>query len=317
MSKVRWKSIIVVVNNPFAREQPALTKAAAIARRCGARLLLFNSFMVPQPVSDVPMDSREQIIGAAIRQRRKRLQELASALDLRGARYVVEWDYPAHEAIVRQVLKTKPDLLVTDSHRHGRLARLLLANTDWELMRTCPCPMWFVRSGTLPQRSKVLVAVDPRHSHAKPARLDDRLLKTAAALTEQLEGDVRVVHAYETPASSIPSMLMEPIRLPISPERTREFIASTTRVVNRLCAKHGIDTGECIVQEGITRDVIAAVAQRQGADLLVMGAVSRSMLKRPVIGSTAESVIDHVDCDVLVVKPAGFKTPVKRAQVKV
>lgn len=41
------------------------------------------------------------------------------------------------------------------------------------------------------------------------------------------------------------------------------------------------------------------------------------MLKRPVIGSTAESVIDHVDCDVLVVKPAGFKTPVKRAQVKV
>ena len=71
------------------------------------------------------------------------------------------------------------------------------------------------------------------------------------------------------------------------------------------------------MQEGGTRDVIAAVAQRQRVDLLVMGAVSRSMLKRPIIGSTAESVIDHVDCDVLVVKPAGFKAPVKRAQIKV
>lgn len=316
MRKVRWKSIVVVVSDPFAREQPALIKAAAIARRCKARLTLFNSFMVPQPVSDVPMDSRKQIIGSAIRQRRELLRKLAADLELTGAKYVVEWDYPTHEAIVRQVLKTKPDLLVTQSHRHGRLARLLLANTDWELMRTCPCPMWFVRSGELPQRPQVLVAVDPRHTHAKPARLDDRLLQTASTLTAQLGGDIRLVHAYETPASAIPGMLMEPIRLRISPERTREFIANTAKVVNRLCARYGIDAANCSMQEGGTRDVVAAAARRQRADVLVMGAVSRSMLKRPVIGSTAESVIDHVDCDVLVVKPAGFKTPVKRAMAR-
>lgn len=317
MRKSRWRSIVVVVTNPFAREQPALTKAAAIAHRCKARLTLFNAFMVPQPVSDVPMDSRKEIINSAIHQRLERLRQLAATLDLRDAKYMVAWDYPAHEAIVRCVLKTKPDLLVTDSHRHGRLARLLLANTDWELMRTCPCPMWFVRSDALPRRMQVLVAVDPRHTHAKPARLDDRLLQVASALTAQLSGDVRVVHAYETPASAVPGMLMEPIRLPISPERTREFIAGTDTVVSRLCARYGIDAEDCTVQQGATREVIAAAAQRQRADLLVMGAVSRSMLKRPIIGSTAESVIDQVDCDVLVVKPAGFKTPVKRGQVKV
>ena len=38
-----------------------------------------------------------------------------------------------------------------------------------------------------------------------------------------------------------------------------------------------------------------------------MGAVSRSLLARPVIGNTAERVIDHVDCDVFIVKPAAFK----------
>lgn len=316
MSVARLKSLLVVVTDPFAREQPALTKAAAIARRCGARVLIFNSFMIPQPVTDVPMDSREQIIESAIRQRRRHLTQLASRLRLRGAKCVVQWDFPTHEAIVRLVLKTKPDLLVTESHRHGRLARLILANTDWELIRACPCPLWFVRSASLPRQPQLLVAVDPRHSHAKPARLDDRLLQTAQLLEKQLGAHTAVVHAYETPVSAVPGMLMEPIRLPIPVQRTRDFVAATNAAVGRLAAKYGIGDADCSVQEGNARDVIAAVARRRRTDVLLMGAVSRSRLERPIIGNTAESVIDHVDCDVVVVKPAGFRTPVQRAARK-
>lgn len=304
---------MAVVTNPFVREQPAAAKAAVIARRSGARLVLFNTFMIPQPMSDVPMGSpHEEFIASAIRQRQERLERLASAMRVRrAARAVVRWDYPIHEAIVREVLKTKPDLLVTESHRHGRLARLLLANTDWELMRSCPCPLWFVRSSKLPRSPEVLVAVDPRHTHAKPARLDDRLMFAARALTNQLGGRVSIVHAYETPASAVPSMLMEPVRLPISPRRTRELVEKTARDVSRLAAKHRVEASDCFVQEGAAADVIAALAQRRRADVLVMGVVSRGMLVRPVIGGTAERVIDHVDCDIFVVKPANFRTPAK------
>ena len=244
------------------------------------------------------------------------MQALVAGLRLRQAKCVVQWDYPAHEAIVRQVLKSKPDLLVTDSHRRGRVARWLLSNTDWELMRTCPCPMWFVRSASLPRRLQVLVAVDPRHSHAKPTRLDDRLLRAASTLIDELSGRIAVVHAYEAPVASTSGMLIEPVRIPRSLRRAHEFIADTTRMVNSLAAKHGIDASECIVQEGSTREVIAAVARRRKADLLVMGAVSRSQLSRLAIGSTAEAVIDHVDCDLFIVKPAGFKTPVRRMKVR-
>ena len=86
----RWKSILVVVANPFAREQLAAAKAAAIAKRCGARLLLFNTFMIPQPVNDVPMNSREQIIASAIRQREQRLRDIGQRLRLpHTTKYVV------------------------------------------------------------------------------------------------------------------------------------------------------------------------------------------------------------------------------------
>jgi universal stress protein E len=43
-----------------------------------------------------------------------------------------------------------------------------------------------------------------------------------------------------------------------------------------------------------------------------MGAVSRSALRRLLIGNTAERVLDELGCDVLIVKPRGFKTTVPR-----
>lgn len=47
-----------------------------------------------------------------------------------------------------------------------------------------------------------------------------------------------------------------------------------------------------------TRDLHAAI--------VVMGGVSRSGLKRLLIGNTAEQVIDQIHCDVLVIKPKHF-----------
>ena len=53
-----------------------------------------------------------------------------------------------------------------------------------------------------------------------------------------------------------------------------------------------------------------------GADILLLGAVSRSRLDQPFIGTTAERVIDRVECDVFVVKPVGFRSPVSRRRTR-
>ena len=55
---------------------------------------------------------------------------------------------------------------------------------------------------------------------------------------------------------------------------------------------------------------ISAIARKVSADLVVMGAVSRSGLKRLFIGNTAERVLNMLPCDVLVVKPAHFEKQV-------
>lgn len=319
MSTTRWKHIVVAIADPFRKEQLALDKAEAIAARGGARLTLLNTFMLPQPTPDTMLGLVEQNIAVSKQDRLHRLERLAAPLRRRGIKVncAVEWDYPIQDAIVRYVLQHKPSLLMAGSHRHGQLARWLLANTDWELIRNCPCPVWFVRNGRLTKAPKVLVAVDPRHTHDKPARLDDRLLMTGKTVVDQLDGQVVLAHAYEVPLTTAPGTLMEPIRIPLPASSARAFIAATTRRVNRLGAKHGIPVKARYVRAGDAIHMLTILAKEYRADVLVMGAVSRTLLKRPFIGNTAEKVIDQVDCDVLVVKPPKFKSPVPRTRPKI
>ncbi|MDZ7686305.1 MAG: universal stress protein [Gammaproteobacteria bacterium] len=56
---------------------------------------------------------------------------------------------------------------------------------------------------------------------------------------------------------------------------------------------------------------ISETQKEVGADIVVMGAISRSLLSDVFIGNTTEKVLDFLECDVLIVKPEGFETPVK------
>jgi universal stress protein E len=61
-------------------------------------------------------------------------------------------------------------------------------------------------------------------------------------------------------------------------------------------------------------DAIKEVTAEVGCAIIVMGAISRSGIKRLVLGNTAERVFDELSCDVLVVKPKHFASRVPRAQ---
>ncbi len=71
-------------------------------------------------------------------------------------------------------------------------------------------------------------------------------------------------------------------------------------------AAHRIPKARCHLVDTDPVFAIPHLARTLGADLVVMGAVSRSGLKRVFIGNTAERVLDALPCDVLVVKPSRF-----------
>ena len=81
-----------------------------------------------------------------------------------------------------------------------------------------------------------------------------------------------------------------PIAVPIA-EMTAELEKNHTEAVRALAEKHRIPRERVYVLQGHTRDVLVSSTDRLRADVVVMGAVSRSALERLFIGSTAEAVL--------------------------
>ena len=100
--------------------------------------------------------------------------------------------------------------------------------------------------------------------------------------------------------------------MPLAPELGVADLLETERTrlaeaARELAAAHGLGEKDVRVVQGAAAELLPKIAAEGKADLLVMGAVSRSRLREIFIGSTAERVLDHVPCDVLVVKPADFR----------
>lgn len=312
----RRTSLMVAVRDLDRTAHGLLSKAAQLAKRLDAELDVLHVYAQPYaPDGALFAELKPDAVDAFTEPVSARLNKLVRRIRQSGTevRSAVIWDYPAGDAIVRQVLASKPDFLIVQSHKRGRLARWLLTNTDWELIRHCPCPLWIVKSTKLPPRLSVLAAVDPSHAHAKSARLDGQILAAAGRLARAGGNRVGVCHVYPLPPAAT-RVMGEAVVVPPTPAEARRRRARAARAVDQLSRGQRIARKDRIVMAGDPVSLLPAIARRWKAHVLVMGAVSRSGLKRLFIGNTAERVLDAVDCDVLVIKSPSFKSPVRRAR---
>jgi len=311
------KHILVALADPSVKSSPAIARAGEIGGKTGARVTLFHSLYSPYVAGEQfysPGDL-ERDIEAAVNAGKKELERLARPLAADGIQTHARcrWDYPVHESIIREVLREEVDLVVIESHRHGAAARLVLTNTDWQLIRLCPCPVLLVKTTRRYDRPRVLVSVDPMHAHAKPAGLDARLLSAGAALAETFNGKPHAAHFYMLTTPLATGFMVEPLPLPaeIAEQHEREV----RKAFDQLVGKYDLGARRTHLKTGLPIDALPELAEEIDAHVVVMGAVSRSGLERLFIGHTAERVIDRLKCDVLIVKPDGFKTPVPRRAV--
>ncbi len=314
------KRILVAVTQPVAASEPALAKAAQLAQRCGAELELFHCLYDPYVFRRQALRVRgfDTSIEVLVRQTRERLEQRAQVLRAESGlrvRTSVHWDYPPYEAIIRQAMRHEVDLVVASSQRRRRAARLLLEFTDWQLIRLCPVPLLLIKTARPWTGPTVLAAVDPFHAHAAPAALDDAILRAGRFLSRTLKGHLHVVHAHAPALSVVVAPMTEPIVVSAPAAEIRKEARRARKAVLRLATRHGVAPRRAHVVTGDPAIVLPRIARRSRARIIVMGAVSRSGLKRLFIGGTAQRVLDQLDCDICVVKAPEFRTPVpaKRA----
>jgi universal stress protein E len=312
------KKILVAVREVDSISAAMLAKAATLARANGARIELFHSLNEALGLESVrgerqphsPSQTAERIAHRS----RARLERAATSPRLRGlkVRVHVEWDYPAHEAIIRRALTQSCDLVIAQAQPRYFASRLLLANTDWELIRHCPVPVLLIKRGGSYRHPVILAAVDPFHARARATDLDSRIVSSAASWAKTLRGQAHLFHAYVPVLAVVPMANAPPIPVEVSPELLELEAQRVRKALHRLSAASGLPASRTHAMPGDVPSELDAVIRRTRARIVVMGAVSRSALQRFFIGNTAEHVLDRVACDVLIVKPRGFRTRVPK-----
>jgi universal stress protein E len=301
------RKILVAVKKLDAKSLPAVLKAAQLARASGADIELFHALSEPVYLDLVETDrlGLDQLEEQVRVQARQKLERIAERLRTHGLRVTVSvaWDYPVYEAIVRRALDTKADLIVAQRHagRHG--AAGLLQLTDWELVKTSPVPLLLVKSSRPYRHPAVLAAIDPSHRFAKTSQLDQAILRAAGRLSQQLRGTLHAVHAYE------PAVGIDGLSVPLVEDVMRASRQAASARFSHALGTAKVARSRRYLALGRPIDGIVAAAERSGCAIVVMGAVSRSGLKRLLIGNTAERILDDLSCDIMVIKPDGFRLP--------
>ena len=316
MTVRRLKSLLVAVREIERPPREFLGKAVRLAQRHAAKLELLHviasPYVLPNEPGGIAAAKRKEV-----ERQRLKLERVAQRFRNAGVDVScsVVWDYPAADAIVRHVFKTRPDLVLAESHRHWKLARWFVTHTDWELIRSCPCPLWLVKTRGLADELRVLAAVDPFHTRSKPAALDAEIVRVGRIATQSATGDggrLGMTYVYPLPIAMIAGGMGEPIWVAAPAAQQQRVKQRVSQAVGTLADRFDIPKADRIVVAGDAIADLPAVAKRWRANLLVMGAVSRGTIERVFIGNTAERVIDAAHCDVLIVKPRSFKSPVNR-----
>jgi universal stress protein E len=304
----------VAVKEVRGRSSPTLQKAAQLARALHARVELFHAISEPIAVDALAFASESMDRYQSKQQARylRRLEALAEPLRRTGLDVTVaaEWDFPAHEAVVRRAMQGRADLIVVERHASRHIAPWLLHYNDWELLRHSPVPVLLVKTRRKYESMKVLAAIDPSHAFAKTARLDDAILRIAHQLCATTRAQLHAMHAF---VPALTDIATADLTVPDVPERIMGNAASQARArFDKTLRAARLGTLPRNRRHLVARhpvDAIPQVVKQAGIDVVVMGLV-RTGFKGLFIGNTAEQLVDELPCDLMIVKPPGFATKV-------
>lgn len=300
-------STILAVVEPAVHPREVVGRAAWLARLTGSRLrLLLCDPEIKSLTQRFIVSSAAKIIAADIRAaQQSMIDDLAAPV--RGGNLDVDTEIleerPVADAVLQRALEIEPLMLVKGTSYHSQARRAIFVDTDWQLVRSSPYPLWLVKPHEFAGSPVIVAAVDPTHEDDEHAKLDRAIVGQAQDIADLSDGELLLLHTFEplTGIGAEATRTFKPIRLPVD-ELAGRMEAEHRKKFEALAGACNVDLEKTHLMPGSARDLIPWFAREKKADLVVMGAIARWGLRSRAIGSTAEKVLDDLPCDILIVK---------------
>lgn len=301
------KSILVVVDPSIERDF-VIDRARLIAKATGARVNLFinspnslnqHTYLYEGIDPDFFLKQRKLFTDHHRQILAKLAEEFAN--DKIDTTVAFEEKHNLAEAIIEQAKKFGADLVMKSTHHHNLVQRSLITNTDWRLIRKCPAALYLAKPEAWKPAGNIITAVDPLHPKAEQSRLDHELLETTEFLAGLLQQKPGVFHSY---FPFVGTLFAAGPQLEAGMDSIRQQHAEK---LQDLLASHNIAPENIKLSRGELVPKLIEYIKEAKANLLVIGALSRNVLERAIVGDTAEKILEDCPCDVFVIKVAKNK----------
>ena len=300
-------SRILVDLDPSSDEQPALDKAIFLAQKLDASIEL----LVVDYDAGLTINwffDEEKMEGAKKVFLKSRLRWVDSyvnkVVDAKiSVKTDVVWHKPLYEGIIKKSIDCKADLIIKSTHRHPTINKWFFTPNDWQLLKSSRIPVLLAKQNTPNSYSQLMAAIDPEKSHGKREGLDKNILDTTFTLAKAFSAKPHVAHCYQP----IGLDLWEDVGVRIKGMETVPFEYEDYIIKLQEIHKQDFDslTSDYLLEStnqhiilGSPTEKLPELVKDNNVDLLVMGTAYRTGL----LGSTAEKILDEVECDILAVK---------------
>lgn len=320
----RFKDILCVVE-PGMPSEAVLERAVALAENNQAKLTVVD-VTDRIPINAETIDggpSSDDLQAAMINAHAKGLDDLIEPyrkrVDIKtrvltGVPFLV---------IIREVLRNGHDLLIKLPETCDWLDRLF-SSDDMHLFRKCPCPVWIIKPQLKKSYRRILAAVDVGDSFSSAEQesqrvLNQQILEMACSLAISEFAELHIVHVWDAVGETAmrgPFMDTPEEEIVTYVEQIRQGrTKSLKKLIQSVIDKYGKDSQNYInlqthLIKGETRKEVSILAKKIEADLVIMGTVARTGIHGLIMGNTAETILNQIDCSVLAIKPPGFETPI-------
>ncbi len=205
------------------------------------------------------------------------------------------WHGNQHQTIITVQQAEGCGLVIKQHIADNPLKRALLTPDDWKLMRYCPCPVLMVKTEAPWTGGNILAAVDVGNADIEHRTLHSSIINHGYQIAALAEGNLHVISAH-------PSAMLSAADPAFQLKETIE--ARYRAACKQFQAEYDIADGQLHIEEGPADALIPRVCHQLQAVVTVIGTVARTGFSGALMGNTAEVVLDTLESDVLVLKPA-------------
>lgn len=217
--------------------------------------------------------------------------------------------------ITKYTIKNNLDLILVEPEQdEEQINDFFQGSLILSLMRKVPCPIWVVKKPVTETYQRIAISVDPKIGLEENSdkSLNKKLIEIGTSYARRQSAECHLVTAWHLEGEGIlrgPFVNTQSAKIKELKDDEKAYCEKAFKNLQETYSKE-LEGCHMHMLYGNPGKAIAKFVIDNKIDLIVIGTLARSGIPGFLIGNTAESVINQVDCSIMAIKPEGFVSPI-------